>query len=127
MAGQRRGRIVELSCHPVQAHPGETDLGFGGEGGVANQDDIAIGRKHVPGPFGEATLESDVDRFAEVAGREVRRLAGIEEGSAAILAGEYLIEAEQARRLLIEQCVRLAVGPSVEGEVAGTGRLPFGD
>ena len=124
--GEHLAEIVELADDPVVTDAAQPHLGFEGHGGIADEHDVALGRQHVARPFGEAALETDVDRTPQVAGGEVGGFAGVEQHRPPVAVRDHRVDVEQRGRLLVEQRVELAVAPGVELEVAGAHGLALG-
>ena len=117
MAGEHRPGVVELTDDSVVPDSGQADLGFVGGRGVTDEHDVALRRQDVASPLGEATLETDVQRPAQVSGGEVGGLAAVEQDGAGGLAHEYLLERQHGRRVVVEQRAQLAVALGIELEV----------
>ena len=73
-------RLVEGPDDGVQAHPGQAQPGVAGAAGVAHDDDVAA--DDLRGVLGEATVEADVDRAAQVPAGELLGGAHVEHGRA---------------------------------------------
>ena len=121
--------VGDLAGHVVEADAGEPDLGLDAPAGVAEQDDLLAGPDDVAGVLGEAAVEADVDRPAEVAGRERLRRAGVEQrprpsrpsasASSTVSCGGRLV--------VVEQLALAAVGVGGEREVERRHALALGD
>ncbi len=61
--------LVQGAGHGVHAHPGQPQPGVAGPAGLAYQDDVAA--RDLCGVLGEAAVEPDVDRAAQVPAGEL--------------------------------------------------------
>lgn len=104
-AWQHRRGLGQLAHDLVQADPGQADPGLGGERWVTDQHDVPAGRQDIARPLGEAALQADVDRPGHMGGREVGRLAWVEENRAGVPPGQDVGEVEQARGVFVQQGV----------------------
>ena len=107
------GRARPRSCRgPTRA----SRTALHGRGRV--QSTISVGVDDLAGVLGEASLEPDVDRAAQVAAGEFLRVAAVEHHRAVVAARRDLRRGSAARPLVVEQRVGLPVELGVEDEVA---------
>ena len=84
-----------MADHLVEADPAETDLGLERGNRIADENDALVGGEDVTGIFGEAALQADVDRTAEMTGREIVRLAAVEQHRAVVAERDHVVDAHR--------------------------------
>ena len=102
----------------VEPDAGEPDPGLVLAAGVGDDDDGVAGAQHVAGVLGEPAVEPDVDRPAEMPGREQLGRSSVDHDRALGLAAEHLVDVE-ARSVLrvVEELAFGAVRVGREREV----------
>src|SRR5680860_1242159 len=102
----------------VVPDPREANLRLERVSGFGDDHDVGGRTQHVAGELGEAALKTDVDRTAEMAGREIHRIASVEHDRAPPLGVEHALEGELGGwLLLVEDRAVLPVATGVEREV----------
>ena len=119
--------VRELPHNAVVADTAEARLGFQCERWVTDENNVAIGLQHIPAPFGEPALQTDVDSSAQMPCREVGRLAGVEQDCAGVAQPEHLVEVQRVGRTGVEQRPHFAVPLDLELEVVRLDGLTLGD
>ena len=112
----------------VEADAGEPDPRLVLASGVGDDDHGLAGAQHVAGVFGEATVEPDVDRSAEMPGREQLGRPSVDHDRPLGLAAEHLVDVEAGcLRGVVEQLAFGAVRVRGEREVQRGDGLALGD